>query len=794
MNQQIQKVIALQIEKNSSLEIFVNKLIPDSSKAIKINSQPIHGKLEVIKDKIIYIPMMDFIGDDFFTYKDNNGDGIVVLSVKDTVFKPRARLLIQLGDQLIKNESIALVELVKNSYDADSSKCTITMKSVEHKETGVIIVEDNGFGMDMETIKNSWLEPGSNNKEVLVENKIVTPIFNRLPIGEKGIGRFGVHKLGKKIELISRKAGRKEVVVQINWSEFEKFKYLDDAPVTVYERDAEFFLGEKTGTIIKITDLTKNWTRGMVRDVYRAINAISTPETYDIEELLEKNITKPKTDKIDIFKTEFITDQKKWIADIPSWKEIVEYALYYFDIEINGDTITKFKYQFRPWDVMKKISGRIVTENELPISNLLDITEIDKRKAIPLTIPPNTKIGSLKFKGCIFTRDLPTLRLAGIQPNSLKDYLDDNGGIRIYRNGIRVYDYGEKENDWLALDYRRFNDPGVKISNNLLLASINIDREASKDLIEKTNREGFIDNAAYEIFKNQIIYSLKLIELLRVEDKRRVDNVFKPVKNSEPVLQSIENLKNLVNEKVKNPELKKELGVYVDRIEKNYKAMNDTLIKSASAGLGWSVYIHEVEKIISEIIKVLKKENASDRLLKLSAHLSGLIENYSQILRKTSRSDENLKKVIDQALFNVEFRLKAHNIELVSTYNEGNNLNVKVAKNLVIANIMNIIDNSIYWLDRAGREKKQILIDIQLLRKGYISLIIADNGTGFALSPEQMKEPFVSAKPGGMGLGLHIVNEVMESHNGILSFNETEDYNVPDEFKNGSIVILNFKI
>lgn len=788
MSNEIGKVISLETEKEGILEFPFQDILETS--VFKVIVPPSHGALEVSGKNITYKPDSKYIGEDFFSYVgDNEIKGVVALSVKETVFKPRARLLIQLGNQLIKNESIALIELAKNSFDADASYCNVTMERVENATSGVITVEDDGFGMDVNTVKNAWLEPGSDNKEVLVKNKVVTPKFKRLPIGEKGIGRFGVHKLGKKIEMITRKKGNSEVVVRIDWEKFEKFKYLNDAPVEVFEREPEVFTSNKTGTKITITSLSKDWTRGMVRDVYRALNGISTPPTYDIDEVL--NIADKSTPE-DKFSANLITDKVEWIKDIPSWSDILEYSLFFFDIEIDGDEIKKFNYKFRPWDRFSDIGGREVTEKDEPIKDLLDISDPSEKKYVPLPLD-GLNIGKFQFKGCVFIRDRFIFKLFNIQQTSLTDYLDNNGGIRVYRNGVRVYDYGEKENDWLALDYRRFNDPGVRLSNNLMLASINLDREQSTDLIEKTNREGFIDNDAYNVFKKQIIYSLKLIELLRLEDKRKVDLKYKPEKKAEPVLKSIDGLRELVKEKVKDKNIQKQLSVYVDRIEKNYRFMNDTLIKSASAGLGWSVYVHEIEKIISEINRVLKKDKASERIMKLASHLSELIESYAQILRRTTRSDQSLSKIIDQALFNVEYRLEAHKVKIVRADLDKKTFQVSVARNLMISNIMNLIDNSIYWLDRSKKKNKTIRFDVAEIHEGYISLVISDNGVGFSLSPEQMKEPFVSAKPGGMGLGLHIVSEVMASHKGILSFNEDGDYEVPDEFKDGATVILSFK-
>jgi len=139
------------------------------------------------------------------------------------IFKPRARLLLQLGDQLIKNENIALLELVKNSYDACATQVSVIMKKLDDSDNGIIIVEDNGTGMDMNIIQNAWMEPGSDYKEKIykqwtcaeyVQNKI-TEECKRIPLGEKGIGRFTAHKLGNVIELVTRKEGHKEAVRQL---------------------------------------------------------------------------------------------------------------------------------------------------------------------------------------------------------------------------------------------------------------------------------------------------------------------------------------------------------------------------------------------------------------------------------------------------------------------------------------------------------------------------------------------------------------------------------------------------
>src|SRR5882724_3657597 len=88
------------------------------------------------------------------------------------ILKPRARLILQLGDQLIKNESIALLELVKNAYDAGATIVDIHMQKLTDPEHGEITIRDDGIGMDTDIVQNVWLEPGSDYKSQLLEKLV----------------------------------------------------------------------------------------------------------------------------------------------------------------------------------------------------------------------------------------------------------------------------------------------------------------------------------------------------------------------------------------------------------------------------------------------------------------------------------------------------------------------------------------------------------------------------------------------------------------------------------------------
>lgn len=702
-------------------------------------------------------------------------------------FKPRARLLLQLGDQLIKNESIALVELVKNSYDADANIVNIYMENVDDPSKGIIIIEDDGFGMSPEIVENVWLEPGADFKSLLIKHNKPSPKYKRLPIGEKGIGRFGVHKLGGTIELTTRAKGCNEVYVKIDWSEFDSYKYLNEVPIKIIERNEPLlFKGTKTGTTILISNLRKKWERGIAREVKRSITALASP--------FEEN---------DSFKPSFeILDKPGWFDDLLDWKDVIDFSLFKFKITIEGSSIVKFEYQFTPWSSMTKLYPRTVTNDDAFIENFTTLRfSSNEENASEINNLSKYKIGRVVFEGYVFDQDPFVLKMGVSDKEGFKKYLKSNGGVRVFRDKLRVYDYGEQENDWLGLDNRRFQQPAKRISNNILLGAVSLRRNESSDLIEKTNREGFVENPAYFALRSALLHAIDLVETCREKDKRKLREYYGPTPKSSPVMSTLGEAKKYAEEKVKPDEVKIQIIKYFNKIESDYKTISDNLLKAAGAGLSMSVVVHEVEKIIYEVEKVLKAEKGSERVLNLVKHLSSLIDGYAEIIRKSSQTSESLIQIIDQSLFNTEFRLNAHKIEIIKEYkNFKGKSKIKIAKNLLIGTIMNLIDNSIYWLDQRGfkalekKEKftKKIFIGIVEEEK-YLNVVVADNGTGFLIPTDDITEPFVSAKPGGMGLGLHIANEIMEAQKGRLVFPDVGDYELPKEFENGAIIVLAFK-
>lgn len=683
-------------------------------------------------------------------------------------FRPRARLLLLLGDQLIRDPGIAVFELVKNAYDADAPQAKVTMSNLTDPARSAIIVEDSGIGMDFDTVTNIWLEPGTEYRAQQRANRQRTPIYGRLPLGEKGVGRFAAHKLGTNIKLISRKKNNPEIVVEIDWNWFVKPKYLDDVLVVVKEREPQIFTGRKTGTRIEIEKFSHKWDRRMVRELARAVMSICSPFEREGE-----------------FKTELVlTDHKDWLEGLLTVKKVLEYSLFRAQCDIKQDPKNPksvklyYKYKFVPLPAMlDKIEPRNESEVELDLPSIIKTGFI------------NNQIGPIHIDLYIFDRDPKILSLGVTDKKGLKEFLDESGGIRVYRGGIRVYDYGESGNDWLDLGGKRINIPTQRISNNLVVGAVSLEIESSLGLIEKTNREGFVDNEAFRIFKDVVIEAVTQIQVERNKDKKRIRNAFGSKKIKEPVLEDLSELRDLIEKK----KLTKELGPYLNRIEADFILIRDRFLTSASAGLSLSIVIHEVEKGVDELSMAVKEDKASSRIRNLAKHLADLVEGFAALIRRSGLSRENATSIISQALFNTELRLKKHNIKVITNFDQGD-FDVKCSRRLTISTLMNLIDNSIWWLDNKWgdqKDKKRIYIGILKEFHQRHAIVIADNGPGFMDPPEYLIEPFISRKPDGMGLGLHLADQVMKAQGGKLVFPELQDVMLPKAY-DGAVVALEF--
>ena len=695
-------------------------------------------------------------------------------------FKVRARLLEQMGEQLIKSESIALMELIKNSYDADASFCKIEMYNIETPDNGSIIITDDGIGMNYIILIDVWLEIGTSHKSDIKETeKKYTEIFHRLPIGEKGIGRFGVHRLGKEIEIITRMKNENECRLFINWDKIVNTKYIEQFPITLEERTPEIFKGNKTGTVITIRRLKNEWDKITVRECARAINSLNSP--------FEGN---------EIFRTEFIVHNSKWLDKLLKYKDIKNYKMFSFEARLEKDIISGFKYNFTPYQNMKGIEPRTIGLRELKeqSGNQLKKRTEEGYKTIDLS---EAKIGIVIFKGIIFALDPQILDIAVLEDRKgLKDYLLVNGGVRVFRDKLRIWDYGEPEDDWLEMEMRRINQPGIRISKRLLLGAVYLNSEQSQDLIEKANREGFMNNNAYQLLKDACRCALEKVEVFRKQDKEKLRLIYSPGKKKVPVIDSIDDAKTIIKTNISNKKIADEILNCLDRIQDDYEEMTNNLMISAGAGLNLVIVIHQMQKILKNITASIKNGEPLKNISKMVNDLANLVEGYSFLIKKSEIKMRNLKEIVEKAMFNLEFRIRLHNVELDPVFrSQSITFAGLCSESYVINSIMNLVDNSIWWMESLQTKNKSIYIGFSSEYKGYSTIVIADTGPGISLDHGLLGKPFMTTKPDGegMGIGLHLTTLFMDAMKGKILYPDFGDFSLPEKYKKGAIVALAFK-
>ena len=222
-------------------------------------------------------------------------------------------------------------------------------------------------------------------------------------------------------------------MVDIDWNELIEKPFLDEAPVTVRQRSARLFAKGRTGTRIRIWELRgPDWRRGDVRRLSNQITSICSPfeEPGGFRARLE------------------VPGNEAWIEDLPDFEEILNRAIWKFSFRLDERGSFDFDYEFRRVPGLD-LEGRRVTKR----GDRLKLPPSSKRrratKKVVATACTARGIGSVTGEFHVFDRDREVLRRLG-DTRLMTGYLDQNGGVRVYRDGIRVYNYGEQGDDWLG--------------------------------------------------------------------------------------------------------------------------------------------------------------------------------------------------------------------------------------------------------------------------------------------------------------------------------------------------------
>ena len=699
--------------------------------------------------------------------------------------RPAARLLKTIGRDLIKDHYAAIVELVKNSYDADSESVDIYFEYDKKKQVLSIRVEDFGHGMSYDTVLNKWLVPATNDKLTRKRSD-----KGRVLQGRKGIGRFAAAILGDLI-YVETTQNKNTSALLLDMEKLDKTVFLED-----FEIDIETSKSNKeNGTIIEVEKLgvdekavVELWNKNQIKKLFIELRSLISP-------------------------TEIFESAKQAGYEV----QFDEFTITLHFKNFPNEQFSNGEYKLKPFPVTDLYDYRLWgTVDEFGIAELnyfnQNIPAVQKEKInVNLSLLTDEKIS---FPGKVyvdlrgFDRDpesIENLIKRGLKDPDTGNYvgkldarrlLNEIYGVGVYRQQFRVRPYGDQSFDWLDLDKKRVQNPSFRIGHDQVIGFVFIQSEDVSNLVEKSARDGLVENSAYEGLKYAVSKAINELEARRrvYREKTLKGRKKRNIEGDVDSLFDFEGIKSTLNKELLklnvSPEARKSIGKAIDDViesEKRQKTAYSEKIKEtiamyqshATLGKLTHVLIHEGRKHIKDlketvprIVKWAKKlangpdEETEIKLndrgeqVKSSAEaLSYLFKKIEPLARPRRSSNKNLdlKKSIEASLDIFSSDFESNNVE-IRIKTDGNY--VIHANELDIHTIFtNLVENSVYWIKAQKTDSNFIELEMEE-KEGIISVLYRDSGPGFQGSDlDLMFEPGYSNKPEGTGLGLALAGD-----------------------------------
>lgn len=680
-----------------------------------------------------------------------------------------------IGRELITDRVTALFELVKNSYDANARKVSVIFENVQpskdNPEVPVlgsrITIKDDGYGMTLSDVRDKWMVIGTSSKR---KERISPSPFNRRCVGEKGIGRFAVDKLGSKVNIITKKAGETQwLKVEIDWNRYSKQMEADGISLfTDIENSYSYIPAEdieESGTSLVITDVREPWVKG------------------DIEHFINESarITSP------------------FVRLNPSFRVLTiagEYGIKDYGISNTSDlSLATLSYE---------ISYNEGKQESLQYNAL---THTIDKVLIPLRI-----FGGVNFKIYYF------------EPNDRDKYrkkykYDPIDGVKIYRDGMLTTPFVETEKDSnnkrdiLGIDKRVWANIFDKISSRQFIGVLDITKDDNPKIIDATNRQDFLDNEEYKDLKSFIILQLEALEGYRkwtreqLKDKshHEIAEAQSQVSQFVTTISEIAQAYPQLNESLKPLEVAaKSVDKAFSKAVKLQKESEREFQRKENTYLGiislraFSIDIaHSVRTAISKIksdarffMEHYPNPLLEDKFLQYAKEMHEVMTTLSRIVDyELSFSQSNvefeklhLAKFIREEFARWQENLKAHHVEIdLGNMDDGILLNTN--RQFIVEILDNLIDNSIKAM--ANSEVKTIKVSLyeevekskDKIERDDVKIVFSDTGCGIPLEKREWVFGLYNTTTetqGGAGVGLYIVRARVNSLKGKVTIADSE--------------------
>lgn len=753
-----------------------------------------------------------------------------------------ARLI---GRENVSKLDGAIIELVKNTYDADASVCFLYYDDV----ADVLYIADNGTGMTQDVIVKHWMTIGRSSKKAT----FVTD-SGRIQTGAKGIGRFALDRIAEQCTMITGTEEQKEKILwTVDWSEFTGNKNITEITADLENEELSFsqFMGEchndevrklvdtywkKHGTIFKLSNMREHWDENLIHDMHDNLSSLIPFE-------LEK-----------IYKI-YCFDNQTGMKDAQVFSNIDAFSYdYKIEFQVGDETDTQ-RVEYRIWREEFDFGSR---EDEiLAKSDLLEEKAWFHGKPIEKTgvfrefVPDrDNSIGT--FSGTLYFSKMSTTRrdrerFYQRDISNRVDVRDTFGGVKIYRDSFRVRPYGDPKSssyDWLQLARRKNASPaGVgtekgiwRVSADQMLGSIFISR-MNTALPDQSNREGIVETPEFQLLKEFVIKMIELLEQDRQYVSRKLNALYvrehptediendirrkakdsekkkaKPKEKQEDPKPENEDQSDTSDDlKVKASDAQKVLDAKDEQIEE-LQTENKMLRALATTGIVTNTYIHEFKTLTHKLnMKITMAKEAIDldqdiqeagEYIDQANDIRKAFNSWFEVTIEAVKSDKrrrrkvDLIKIIAKLVASWNQTLSNKDIHILFADNVEDEIMLKCFPYEIETIINNLITNSVASFEKTRMEQQEIRIT---LSEGEEYVIIDYEDTGAGLSslyknnPEKILEAFETSKRNkegeliGTGMGMWIVN------NTVLDYRGKIDLEKNIETKTGFYAIISLK-
>lgn len=678
-------------------------------------------------------------------------------------FRIHPRVFASLGAELVTSDTVALLELVKNSYDAGATR--VDVRFMDTGSNGYIEIEDNGHGMTRSVIENVWCVVATPYR---LEQ--TTAEGERRVSGEKGLGRLAAARLGSRLALVTKATGDKCWEVGLAWQDLSSAESLDTCSVSVRECSPHAALAN-VGTRIRITELRKTWSDEDLTDVREQLSRLISPFSQASDFSIYLSVSTPDAQAVRVEPPSFLATPPYQIQGV---------------VDGEGNVVAKYTFSHP--------TSREVTIERRLWSPLI-VAEEDS-----VEIVESPKCGPFAFEIRAWDIDTNSIRSLAerfdLKRSTIRADIRKYQGISLYRDGILVLPKSDASRDWLGLDLRRVSKVGERVSTSQIVGYVTVTADNNSAIRDTSDRERLEDNDAARDFRALLVSVVKLLEDERSRDRqtesKKREQPFRDLFSSLSPDSLTKNVAAAAERGARASEVLPLVEEYAAGVAETVGQIERRLIHySGLASLGTiaGMLTHEVRnhsiaigRLCRDLRKLVTEQNPIalklERQLALTEHsvatLQRLADTFAPLSNAAFRSRRRNSVLQDVVAACLELRLQRSRARKVVVNFAGKTdpMIVAVDPGELTTVILNLLDNSLYWLSftPAGRERRIQFVYLPVADQPRVVVRIDDSGPGIAAGDEErVFWPGVTGKKEGIGMGLTVAAEIVTQHGGSIA-------------------------